>query len=99
MNGVRIVTAVEIIEEILENRNISKVDLAQRIKVTRQNLQNKISRDNFTTLELVEIAEVLGMELVLRNKEDKTEYIIDYPEEKKFRPKRKKSEDTAPEIE
>lgn len=99
MNGVRVVTAVEIIEEILENKDISKVDLAQMIKVTRQNLNNKISRDNFTTLELVEIAEVLGMELILRNKEDKTEYIIDYPTEKKFQPKRKKTEGNPPETE
>lgn len=45
--------------------------------------------DNFSVLELVEIADTLGMELIFKNIEDGKEYIINYPDDVKFQPKRK----------
>ena len=95
MNGVRIVTGAKVVEEILKDKNVKKGDLAEQVNTTIQNLSNKLKRDNFSTLELVEIAEVLGMELVLRDKDGNNAYIIDYPDEQKFQPKRtKKSKPT-----
>lgn len=54
-----------IIKEILKNKDITQQDLAERISTTKQNLSNKLSRDNFTTAELVEIAKALEMQLLL----------------------------------
>lgn len=88
-NGVDIVTAAEVIKQILKDKDISQVLLAEKAKTTRQNLSNKLNRDNFSVLELVEIADTLEMQLIFKNKEDGKEYIIDYPEDVKFHPKRK----------
>ena len=46
-----------------------------------------------TVLELVEIADALKMNLVLKDKEDGTEYIIDYPDELKGKSKRNMTEE------
>ena len=81
-------SATETIKNILKDKNISQVELAEKTKVTRQNLSNKLNRDNFSTLELVEIADALEMSLILKNKSDDKEYIIDYPAESKGKPKR-----------
>ena len=85
-------SATEVIKNILKDKNISQVELAEKIKVTKQNLSNKLNRDNFSTLELVEIADALNMKLILKNVSDKTEYLIDYPSEYKGKPKRTKKE-------
>ena len=85
-------SATEAIKKILKDKNISQVELAEKIKVTKQNLSNKLNRDNFSTLELVEIADALNMKLFLRNVSDQTEYLIDYPSEHKGKPKRTKKE-------
>ena len=85
-------SATEAIKNILKDKNISQVELAERIKVTKQNLSNKLNRDNFSTLELVEIADALNMKLLLKNVSDQTEYLIDYPPEHKGKPKRTKKE-------
>ena len=42
-----------------------------------------MNRDKFSALELVEIADALEMNLILKDKADGTEYIIDYPDELK----------------
>ncbi len=85
-------SATEAIKNILKDKNISQVELAEKIKVTKQNLSNKLNRDNFSTLELVEIADALNMKLLLKNVSDQTEYLIDYPPENKGKPKRSKKE-------
>lgn len=83
-------SATEVIKGILKDKGIPQVDLADKINVTKQNLSNKMNRDNFSTLELVEIADALEMQLILKNKSDDKEYIIDYPAEDKGKPKRSK---------
>ncbi len=47
-----------------------------------------MNRDNFSTLELVEIADALNMRLILKNISDEKEYLIDYPANCKGKPKR-----------
>ena len=92
LNGGIYMSATEAIKKILKDKNISQVELAEKIKVTKQNLSNKLNRDNFSTLELVEIADALNMKLLLKNVSDQTEYLIDYPSEHKGKPKRTKKE-------
>ena len=47
-----------------------------------------MNRDDFSTLELVEIADALNMRLILKNISDEKEYLIDYPANCKGKPKR-----------
>ena len=82
----------EVIKDVIKNKNISQVELAERIKITKQNLSNKLSRDNFSSLELVEIADALDMKLILKDLNNNKEYLIDYPPEAKGKPKRIKKE-------
>lgn len=81
-------SATDVIKGILKDKEITQVELAEKTKVTKQNLSNKMNRDNFSTLELVEIADALDMQLLLKNNSDGKEYVIDYPEEVKGKPKR-----------
>lgn len=81
-------SATDVIKGILKDKEIAQVELAEKTNVTKQNLSNKMNRDNFSTLELVEIADALDMKLLLKNNSDGREYVIDYPEEVKGKPKR-----------
>lgn len=83
-------SATTVIKEIIKVKNISQAELAEATNTTRQNLSNKMTRDKFSSLELVEIADALEMNLILKYKAEGTEYIIDYPNELKYKPKRKK---------
>ena len=93
MEGVIDMSAKTVIKHILEKKNMSQVELAEEINVTRQNLSNKMNRDKFSALELVEIADALKMNLLLKDKEDGKEYIIDYPNELKGKSKRNMTEE------
>ena len=84
--GETYMSVVTVIEAILDEKHITKTELAERIGITKQNMSNKIKRDNFSALELVEIADALGVQLIL--KDGKNEYRIDYPEDQKGKPKR-----------
>jgi len=86
-------SATTVIKDILEAKGKSQVELAEEINVTRQNLSNKMNRDKFSALELVEIADALEMNLILKDKKSLTEYIIDYPSELKGKSKRNMTEE------
>lgn len=49
----------EKIRIILKRKGITLTELAQRMDISRQNLNNKINRDNFTQDELHKIAALL----------------------------------------
>ena len=52
-------TMGEKIKIILKRRNMTLVQLSEMLGQSRQNLSNKMSRDNFSEKELYEIAQVL----------------------------------------
>ncbi|MBN4069625.1 MAG: transcriptional regulator [Alkaliphilus sp.] len=52
----------EKIRLILRRKNITIVELANRVGTTNQNLANKFKRDNFSIRELEEIAAALDCE-------------------------------------
>ena len=79
MEGVIDMSATTVIKHILEKKNMSQVELAEEINVTRQNLSNKMKRDKFSAVELVEIADALGMKVVLKDK-DIEKNILDFKE-------------------
>ena len=82
-----------VIKDILEAKGKSQIELAEEINITSQNLSNKMSRDKFSSLELVEIADALEMNLILKDKTDGIEYVIDYPEDEKGKLKRNMTEE------
>lgn len=53
-------TAREKIKIILSRRNMTQAELADKTKQSRQNLSNKMSRDNFSEKELIAISEAIG---------------------------------------
>lgn len=53
-------TTTEKIKVILTKRKMTATQLAEKLKISRQNLSNKMSRDDFSTSDLVKIAEALN---------------------------------------
>lgn len=56
-------TMGEKIRIILKRRGMTDAQLAEKTGQTRQNLSNKMTRDNFSEKELRQIAEALDCEL------------------------------------
>lgn len=65
------------IKQRLIDLNMTQVELAEAIGSTRQNLSNKLVRDNFTAKELSKICDVLKLTIVLKSA-DKKEYEVKY---------------------
>lgn len=61
-------TVGEKIKVIMKRQNVSMTELAERIGQSRQNLSNKMARDNFTEKDMREIATALGYEVVVEFK-------------------------------
>lgn len=72
MKGLIDMSATTVIKEILELKGKSQAELAEEINITRQNLSNKMNRDKFSAMELVEIADALEMNLILKEKDETT---------------------------
>lgn len=73
-------TLSEIIKNRLNELNMSQTELAIKLNSTRQNLNNKMSRNNFTAKELTAIAEILGLQVLIKDDLGK-EYLIEYKTE------------------
>ena len=43
-------SVTKVIKNILGDKHISQVELAEKVNVTKQNLSNKMNRDNFSTI-------------------------------------------------
>lgn len=54
-------TMGERIRIVLKRKNMTLSDLAEGLKMSRQNLNTKMKRDNFSQSDLNEIAEVLNV--------------------------------------
>ena len=70
-------TVSEAIKTILKEKNITLTDFAKLIGVTKQNLSNKLSRDNFTSQELYTMAKALNVDIIISGGNGK-EYKIGY---------------------
>jgi len=68
-------TMSEKIKVVLKRRGMTMGELAEKTGQTRQNLSNKMSRDNFPEKELVAIANALGCDfeatLIMRDTGDR----------------------------
>ena len=63
-------TISEFIKIRIDKMNITQNQLASMLGITRQNLNNKLSRDNFTSQELYKICKLLEVEFCLTGKDD-----------------------------
>lgn len=54
------ITAKEKIRIIMDRLNVSMTQLAASTEQSRQNLTNKMTRDNFTEKDIIKIADALG---------------------------------------
>ena len=70
-----VLTAGEKIKILLKRRGMTLGDLADKTNQSRQNLSNKMTRDNFSEKEINEIADVLNCDyeasFVMRDSGDK----------------------------
>jgi transcriptional regulator with XRE-family HTH domain len=136
MEGMIDMSATTVIKDVLEIKHKTQAELAEELNITRQNLSNKMNRDKFSTLELVEIADSLDLDLILKDKDveshikeyeemlrdsgkseeeakisakcireyqawsikHKKEFVIDYPNELKGKPKRNMTEEAKKEA-
>lgn len=57
------ITAKEKIRIIMDRANVSMTQLAESTGQSRQNLTNKMTRDNFTEKDIIKIADALGCEV------------------------------------
>lgn len=73
-----IMTITEFIRTRLKELNMTQNDLASALGITKQNLNNKLSRDNFSSKELSEIAAILKTDIVMKN--ENGESVIRYNE-------------------
>lgn len=67
------------IRKRLNDIGMTQTQLAESLGTNRQNLNNKLHRDNFTTQELVEICKILGLKLTMVER-NPGKYVIDYEE-------------------
>lgn len=66
----------EKIRILLKRRNITVTELAEKIGTTRQNLTNKLSRNNFNEKDIRLIAEVLSCNINIVFEDKDTHEII-----------------------
>lgn len=56
-------TVTEKVKIIMKRKGVTITDLAEKTGQTRQNLHNKLSRDNFTINQLIDISRALNCSL------------------------------------
>ena len=61
---------------LLMDKKIQKKQLAENLNTTKSNIGNKLTRDNFSEKEMIDIANALNCELVIKliDKETGREY-------------------------
>ena len=69
-------TISEFIKLRLKEIGLTQSELASKLGISKQNMNNKLSRDNFSSIELSQIAEILNVEFIFKN--ETTEYKIKY---------------------
>lgn len=56
-----VLTMAEKIRIVLKRKGMNLSDLAEGLEMSRQNLNNKMNRDNFSQEELEKVAKALGV--------------------------------------
>ncbi len=75
----------ETIKDIIKKKNMSQVELAEKLGMSKQNINNKFKRNTFSPDELVSIANLLNMQLAFIDGKDI--YIIESSDKSSSTPK------------
>lgn len=75
-------SASSAIRQRLVDIGMTQIQLAEALGTNRQNLGNKLRRDNFTARELANICKIIGLKLAMVDN-DPGKYVIEYGEESK----------------
>ena len=59
----------ETIKTISKEKKVTQLEMAETLRISKQNFSNKIQRNTFSPDELVKIADRLGMELAFIDKD------------------------------
>jgi hypothetical protein len=62
----------EKIRLLIKRKNTNITEVSANINTTRQNLTNKLARNNFSETDLRTIAEALGQELIVKFRDKET---------------------------
>ena len=54
-------SASDTIKELIKMKKITQVELAEKLGMSKQNINNKFKRNTFSPDELVKIADILNM--------------------------------------
>lgn len=73
-------SASSAIRKRLEDIGMTQMQLAEKLGTNRQNLGNKLRRDNFSAKELEAICEIIGLKLAMVEG-DPGKYVIEYKKE------------------
>lgn len=71
-------SASSAIRQRLKDIGMSQTQLAEALGTNKQNLGNKLHRDNFSARELFDICQVIGLRLTMVE-DDPGKYPIEYP--------------------
>lgn len=66
----------EKIRILLKRKNMTVTELAEKVDTTRQNMTNKLNRNNFAEKDLKEISDALGCDLILEFRDRETGEIL-----------------------
>ena len=58
----------ETFKAISKEKNVTQLEMAKTLGISKQNFSNKVQRNTFSPDELVKIADMLGMELAFIDK-------------------------------
>lgn len=58
----------ETLKAISKDKNVTQLEMASAIGISKQNFSNKVQRNTFSPDELVKIADMLGMEIAFIDK-------------------------------
>lgn len=75
-------SASSAIRQRLKDIGMSQIQLAEALGTNRQNLGNKLRRDNFSATELESICRVIGLKLAMVEG-DPGKYVIEYVDDTK----------------
>ncbi len=70
-------SASSAIRQRLRDINMSQTQLAEALGTNKQNLGNKLRRDNFSAQELASICKIIGLKLTMIESEP-GKYVIEY---------------------
>ena len=66
--------AKKVLKQVMTERNIDYIELAEKLGIQPQSLRTKIYRGNYSLKDFIEIMDILECDIVVRTKDSKKEF-------------------------